>query len=265
MLHHHKKNLQFAFHQMKQQTDFSPRNPIVNKTLSAFVENLSDIFGDFDLAKNILNDHMFDTMREEMPLLCEKAECEMEFFWAEHFLRKGRIDIHDLKEFWYFDHYKNLCEDELRLLQGIRFKTLTFLGSGPLPMTAILMAAMLDQSNIQIKCVDYDEDAVRVSRALIRNLGLSDKVTIIQEDAAQYKPQKDEVLICASLMKDAQTVYTNLKNSPAAYCLVRDAEGVYQFLYMPAIKPDHQDYDLIDLTTPAQHRINTSKLYRKIK
>jgi len=161
------------------------------------------------------------------------------------------------------DRYKRLCSDELDLVSDVPFKRITFLGSGFLPMTAILMTEKLKDKGITLRCVDIDKDACDVSRALIDKLDLSEFISVEHIDANDADYIADELIICASMLRNVEGIYNRIANTKGEYCVIRDAESVYQFSHKAAMLPDSKSYMFLKGTEPKDYRANTSKLYKK--
>ena len=82
-----------------------------------------------------------------------------------------------LKDFAYFSNYIELARTEFR---GARLKsgdTVLFLGSGPLPLSLIVLCQKYGLKGIGI---EQEPDRVELSRRVIEKLGLSDQIRIIK-------------------------------------------------------------------------------------
>lgn len=254
----HAAAIRGIYQDLRHETDLSPRNPKTNTLLSSLVSYLSHIEN-----CGYCSYMPFENMKEEaekLPVLCGEAECMMEKFWATHFLSKRTLTQDDLKEFWYYGNYHGLWELEKGLIQtAAQGKTLVFLGSGAMPFTAFFAA----WDGYNVICIDYDKDACALSKDLVKKLGLSDKLQVVQHDASTYTYTKEHFVICASLITNKDALYQSLYMHGIESFAVRDAEGAYQFLYTPSPKPDSCAYVEVAQTYPNAQCINTLRLFTK--
>ena len=72
-------------------------------------------------------------------------------------------------------------------------------------------------------------------------------------------PEKNELVVCASLLQGRQDVYQRLERHNCAL-MVRDAEGAYQFLYKAAELPQ-SGFREVAKTAVDPSRINTTRYY----
>lgn len=238
------------------QSDLSPENPKVNSCLGRLIATLQDWqrrgYGS-DLA-----DHPdFTDLACSLPALCAKAECEMEKWWCRRILASDCKGVQALAAFWYLDNYEALCRVELGLLGNMRKPGFAFLGSGALPLTAILMAQR--SPDMEITCVDCDGEACTMAQELVSLLGLSRRITIENADACAYRAEADETIICASLL-DAPSIFSHLDACNIKRLVLRDAEGAYRFCYRPAQLPGPEFVERAKSPLSAD-RINTSRYF----
>jgi hypothetical protein len=241
---------------LARQQDLSPNNPEVNICLGALVARLrawqaagfgDDLCGHPDLAGAI----------DGLPRLCGAAEAEMEKWWCRKILATPCPGAQSLAAFWYLDEYRALCQSELRLLGDRPGERFAFLGSGALPLTAILLAQ--NSPDVCVTCVDQDGEACELAARLVALLSLSDRVAVSQGDARDHRPVPGETVICASLL-NAPGLYARLAEAHAERLVIRDAEGVYRFCYRPAPLPGSGFVQRAKSPVSAQ-RINTSRYF----
>jgi hypothetical protein len=243
------------------QDDLSPKNPIVNERLSGLVRCLADAqCNDQGLLLGRLAE--LHELRQALPRLCGRAECEMEGFWARRFLAKASLVVRDLEEFWYYANYTALWTLERTLLGTLAGERLVFLGSGSLPLTAI-MAAM-ERGTGKVACVDLDPVACELSSRLIGVLGLAHRMTVHLAAAQEYVYRPQDVVLCASLIQGKAELYERLFESGVETFLVRDAEGAYCFLYEPSPLPNPVRYQAVGHTIPTPTCINTTRLFQRL-
>jgi hypothetical protein len=192
-----------------------------------------------------------------LPLLCGLAECEMEKWWCRRFLGMRDLAISDLARFWYFENYWHLVTAELSLLTAAAFDGAVLLGSGALPLTAILLAEMLP--HLRVRCVDMDGEACNLADCLVDSLGLSGRIEISQKPAENIYIHPGEAIICASLL-DAPQIYKAFSRMFVRSFIVRDVEGLFRLCYRRAWPPP-DIYRLNKRTSASTCRINISCLY----
>ncbi|RIA47274.1 nicotianamine synthase family protein [Dichotomicrobium thermohalophilum] len=242
---------------LRQQDDLSPDNPQVTETLRCLVATLRtwhrDAFG-ADLA----NDPALAEARTELPRLCGAAECQMEKWWCRKALASDAPE-RVLWEFWYLPNYLSLHNAETALAGPAPLRQTVFLGSGALPLTAILLAQADERA--RVRCVDMDWEACALAEALIGALGLQDRIAVQHARGEACDVPKDAAVICASLL-DAPGLYAHLAASGVARLLVRDVEGVYCWLYRPADRPG-PPFRQRARTAPSSTRINITRHFER--
>jgi hypothetical protein len=215
------------------QKDLSPNNPAVNQGLGALIATLQG-WQAAGFGADLIEEPGLADVAQHLPRLCGAAECEMEKWWCRRILQSVCPGVQALEAFWYLENYRELCRTEYRMVAGSKARRFAFLGSGALPMTAILLVQ--DHPDIEMRCIDSDSEACELSQKLIQWLKLADRVTVHQMRAEDYQPRHDEVVVCASLLQ-APGLYPALERAGARRLMVRDAEGVYRFCYRPAALP----------------------------
>jgi hypothetical protein len=241
---------------LSDQTDLSPNNPIVTHWAQRFVGFLGATHLE-DWASHLPDAPELAKATAHLPLLCARAECQLEKWWCRRFLASHDISFNGLAEFWYFENYRSLIGAELALLGPTVASSATFLGSGALPLTAVLLASLLP--GLRVQCVDNDPEACELSSALVRRLGMEDRTTIIEARAEEVQFQSGDVVICASLLQ-APTLYEALAKNGAKTVVIRDAEGLFRLCYKPASAPPIR-YCPGGRTAACASRINISRLF----
>jgi len=141
---------------LSDQTDLSPNNPIVTDCARRFIEFLSATYRE-DWASRLPDAPELAKVTGRLPLLCGQAECQMEKWWCRRLIDYRDISFDGLAQFWYFENYRSLVTAELALLGSAIASRAMFLGSGALPLTAVLLARFLP--GLRVQCVDNDPEA----------------------------------------------------------------------------------------------------------
>lgn len=171
--------------------------------------------------------------------LCSRAEYELELHWAKRIVQSGDAPS-ELRAFPYYANYEALTKLEwftLRSCQNHDDHSVLFVGSGPLPLTAILLA----QSYVdQVTILDYDESACDISRQLVNKLGLATRITVVQADAAAFDgyDRFNTIFIAAlagSTPQQKEEIMRRIKDRsrPHTHILARSSWGMREILYTP--------------------------------
>jgi len=241
---------------LSEQMDLSPNNPIVTDWSQRFVEFLRATYLE-DWANRLPDAPELAKVTGHLPLLCGRAECQMEKWWCRRLIAHHDISFGVLAEFWYFENYRSLVTAELALLGPTIGSHAIFLGSGALPLTAVLLARLLPE--LRVQCVDNDPEACELSRILVRRLRMDDRTTIIQGRAQNVQFQSNDIVICASLL-EAPGLYDALAKNGVKTIIIRDTEGLFRLCYKPASEPAI-GYCPGPRTAVCSSRINISRVF----
>lgn len=250
------EQLKAIYEVLSSQKDLSPENGLVSKALNQLVSYVLEW-----QSKNALSLDDLKTYSPELlnglPPLCAKAECEMEKWWCKHIISQKQ----DIENFWYLENYRNLIDAEIKLLRR-PINNIAFLGSGALPLTAILLSKR--NPNAKIRCIDNDAQACNLASQLIHTLKLQDKIEICERQAQNFMPLPNEAVICASLLR-AEQIYDKFHEHKVSEFIIRDSEQLYQLLYAPALIPQASIYTEKRKTQLSPKRINTSRYFERVE
>ncbi|MCC6643155.1 hypothetical protein IT411_00215 [Candidatus Peregrinibacteria bacterium] len=190
---------------------------------------------------------------ERVRRIAGKGEFCLEKYWAEKILLGA-----DLKTFTYYWNYQKLIDFEVGRMKKVigDLEEILFFGSGPLPLTAILMA---QNYGLKVCCVDRDEESVKVSRSLIEKLGLEEDIKVVKGDFFDFDSYgRAQIILMGALVgqneeEKAQIVEKILavkKSEQRGF--LRTVCGMKKLLY-PAV-PEH----LGKLICPADKKIINS-------
>jgi hypothetical protein len=217
------------------QHDLSPDNEIVTRTLTNFIAFLKAEF-EREWAHDLPSDPELAEAAENLPRLCGLAEAEMEKWWARRLLADAGLSFASLDAFWYCENYRHLVGAELPLLNAEGNTRVILLGSGALPLTAILLAKSAPE--LSIRCVDRDPEA----------------------NAEDYSFHEDDRVICASLLS-APGIFGILLARHVNAVVLRHAVGLFRFCYRQAPEPPSA-YSMAGETLASPRTINVSRWYR---
>lgn len=171
--------------------------------------------------------------------ICAYAEYELEMYWAQQII----AGTEQITDFPYCKNYKDLTRLEWNAVASCAehdHHKVLFIGSGPLPMTAIMLAL---NHGVSSTLVDNDQKAVDISQAIIKTLGLDHMIEIVCADGKSFKNYKDfNVIFVAALAGQNASqkidIFTHIKEAASAHChvLARSSWGRRQLLYPPLPK-----------------------------
>lgn len=190
----------------------------------------------------LLDDRRIRRVHKRLIEICAAGEYELEKHWA-HRINSARRPKRELARFPYFSNYQSLTRLEGRLLRsfgGPGIGRVLFVGSGPLPLSSVLLARYL---GIAVDTVDASEEACRLSKALVSRLDMADAVTIRHADLREVSNLRDyDAVILAALVglcsREKRSLIKHLRNSVRPGCLLvlRSANNLRQLIY-PKIQP----------------------------
>jgi GNAT superfamily N-acetyltransferase/protein-L-isoaspartate O-methyltransferase len=187
----------------------------------------------------ILNDAEIINIIPKLRAICSEGEGYLESYWAT----KITADKHPaiaLEDFPYYSNYLKLAELEyqsLSLIGNRRLKRILFVGSGSLPLSAILLA---QQYGLIVDNIDNDAKAVETSSKLINRLGLGGVVSVMQADATSFTQYGEyDAIFLASLVgldpTAKQAIIANIQRQmkQGGLMVARTAHGLRTLLYPP--------------------------------
>jgi nicotianamine synthase len=212
-------------------------------------------------------------IRSHLIRLCAEAEGLLE----KHFsARLGRhpFPLHHLGVFPYYNNYLKLARLEFDTLRGAGIaapKRVAFLGSGPLPLTSIVLALHYLPS-ARFDNYDYDPAANAMAcllaaphPELAKRMAFHDaEVEKVTAELREY-----DVVFLAALVgmerADKARVVKHLRQhmAPGAVLLLRSAHGARAFLYPVIEADDLPGFDVLSVVHPTDEVINSVILARK--
>jgi hypothetical protein len=129
--------------------------------------------------------------------------------------------------------FRRLITREIDLLAAAgRPERLLFIGSGPLPVSAILAHEYLQ---VPVDCVDVNTSAVADSCRLLQRLHLSDDVRVIHADGRTIDARAYDAILIALLAKPKNEILAWLAGTARKDCRIvcRTSEGLRRLVYEP--------------------------------
>ena len=213
-------------------------------------------------------------MRSQLIRLCGEAEGLLEKHYST-LLANHDKPLEHLHVFPYFENYIKLSLLEYNILtqHSTRVpKRIAFVGSGPLPLTSIVLA-LYHLPDTRFDNYDLDPAANEMAARLVGpDPDLSDRMEFHTKDVMsvgrEELEQYDVVFLAALVGMDKEekikVIHHLAKNmAPGSTLMVRSAHGARAFLY-PVVDPeDLCGFDVLSVFHPTDEVINSVVIARK--
>ncbi|KAL4580629.1 hypothetical protein LXL04_016829 [Taraxacum kok-saghyz] len=215
--------------------------------------------------------------RSRLIRLCGEAEGHLEAHFST-LLASFPNPIHHLEVFPYYSNYIKLSHLEFDILTrhystepGVTPKSIAFVGSGPLPLTSIVLASN-HLKNTYFHNYDIDHEANSMAARLVSpDPDLSRRMFFHSTDIMEVTDElKDyDVIFLAALVgmdiSEKVKVIEHLAKfmAPGGILMLRSAHGARAFLY-PVVGPeDLQGFEVLSIFHPDDEVINSVVIARK--
>lgn len=213
--------LNYLYNEIKSLKNYKP---------SLKVNDLFSKLYNFCIENDTLNyDLKIDEKICEFNNICAEAETEMEKYYS-----KNIKNISDLKNFIYYNNYETLSYLEyinLNFVLKKSIKKILFIWWWALPLTSIILAL---KYNIKSEIIDIDEESVKLSKNLVKNLWLERQISIKLQDAKSFSTTKNyDVIYIASLvfLDDTEKILDNISKINSKLFLIRSVHWLRKVLY----------------------------------
>ena len=146
------------------------------------------------------------------------------------FLKQGIVQHYI--DYPLYARFERLIEREVSLLEGFRPKRLLFIGSGPMPITAL---CLYNRLGTHIDCLERNEDAVIESKRVMKLMGCENAINIFQGFGEDIDVSDYDVVLIALLAKPKHKILSNIlenaKDDVKIIC--RTSEGSRKVFYEP--------------------------------
>lgn len=220
----------------------------INSVFSRLVEQCT--VTDEGVAAAVLGDPEVSRIRPHLIELCSEGEYRLERYWAGRVA--GAADPRrELAGFPYYANYERLTQLEAHALLGaigreepapggLAVQRVLFVGSGPLPLSSIMLAG---EYGMMVDNVDSDPEACRLGDELVRGLGLPERLSFTCRDAAQPTDLSSyDAVFLAALVgleePEKRKIINRLSERmrPGALLVIRTAHQMRALLY-PRVDP----------------------------
>lgn len=237
--------------------------PAVNRLFQHLVE----LCGGHDgaAARAVLGDPRIARLDPPLVRLCAAGEHLLERHWARRIVA-GEEPDQLLASFPYLTNYEQLTLLELRTLAGLgadlgAVRRVCFLGSGPLPLSALLLSREL---GVPVDAVDVDREAVTLGARVAGRLSLAADVRFHHADAAAFTAVADsQVVVLAALVGLDQGAKRDVvqelsRRMPSgSLLLVRSSHGLRTLLYPPVDPADLPGWRPLGVVHPFTTVVNS--------
>ncbi len=167
----------------------------------------------------------------------------------------------------YWNAYINLVSEELSMLRRLTEldqadrTTVVFVGSGPMPLSPILLHLL---GRVEVICLEIDPAAYRASRALLERMELANKVRVLLVDGAAFDYSAYNQVFVASLVDNKAAVLERIRlTSPAPLAAVRTAAGIKQVMYEAIDESElmERGWRMLSCTSPDDTLVMNSTLF----
>lgn len=253
---------------LQTEADLSPRNAVINQTLSNFYLTVIKSYSEEEESL-ILEHPVMQSILKDLLAKLAMSETAMEYFYAERLLKDASLRYHSLSQFIYWNNYERLIQLELSVLQRLLVtqsfsvgQSLAFVGSGALPLTAIIIAV---QFHMPVTCIDCDAQACSVSSKLMERLSLGEACKVVNRSGQSHNYSSHPVVLIASLVPNKAEVVLRVTSTaqPGGLVLIRSVDGVRRLLYEPLDEQQLLPLGLtcMDRTRPANEIINCTVFF----
>lgn len=212
-------------------------------------------------------------MRQNLIILSGQAEGLLELEFAT-FLTKIPQPLANLNLFPYYGNYLKLASLEYNILKDngvVNPKKVAFIGSGPMPLTSLVLA-MNHMKSTMFDNFDIDESANHVARQLVgSDHELEKRMKFETRDVMEVKEEfkEYECIFLAALVgmnkEDKVKIIVHLRKymKKGGVLLVRSAKGARAFLYPVVEEDDLNGFELLSIYHPNNDVVNSVVLVQK--
>jgi nicotianamine synthase len=195
--------------------------------------------------------------------LCSAGEVELERVWTRRIIA-SRDPQRELREFPYFANYEQLTRLEHHAMLGVTGRIprrVLFVGSGPLPLSSLLLASR--HGHTKIDNIDIDPEATRLAARLATVLDVS-SLRFRCADVLACTDVADYDMVCLAAMvgphpEDKTRVIKHLYQhmKPGALLLARSAHSLRTLLYAPLALCDLAGFRPLAVLNPYTEVVNS--------
>ncbi len=166
-----------------------------------------------------------------------------------------------LVDFGLYPRYETLIRTQVESLQNERPQRVVFIGSGPMPISLILLYRLYGIESVGI---DIDQRAVSLSTQGLRRLGLEGPITVVQGTEKALSHMDWDLVVVAALAEPKVRIFTHLRKIMAEGgrrpVICRTYSGLRTLLHPPLEQGDYPGFRICKEIRPEKNRVNNTLL-----
>ncbi|URN96411.1 MAG: hypothetical protein NAG76_09405 [Candidatus Pristimantibacillus lignocellulolyticus] len=252
---------------LQKEEDLSPTNQVVTNIINQLSLQLRSHYLPEEIKLILSNEYILLNHKKLQDKLSE-AEFLVELSVSREIVKSKSSASDVLTKLPTWSIYKSLVSQELSMLrQFIRQNghaeklPIIFVGSGPMPLSAIILHLL---SDVEVICLEMDSVAYEASCFLLERLGLADKVTVVMENGSQFDYSSYSRIFVASLVHNKLEVLEQIIHTTSdPIVAVRTAEGIKQLMYeaIDESQLNKQGWRIVERTYPEENLVINSTLF----
>lgn len=167
----------------------------INKSTSILESIFSNTDIDLEEQKMLIEYSKKNDFLSLFQKIYEKYEINLEKEFAKSFIDNDKTY---LEKYHFYAGYLKAVKKTTRLASIKKNDKVAFVGSGAMPMTAIILHKI---TGVAIDCFEKDSQSVELSRKVINKLGQERSVKVISKNATEEDFSKYSVILLAVLAK----------------------------------------------------------------
>lgn len=234
------------FQELRQHLELTRQRLWKFNELDEHVQALEQMVFSLD-THSLVSDVFLSGLTPELIALQQVAYCRWETELEHRFVDKLSMGASEsIESYALVKRFRRLIDREVDLLGKPTPKRLLFIGSGPVPISAILFQEKL---GAQVDCIDADPMAVEQSRKLIARLSLSDSIHVHRADGSIVDASQYDAVVIALLAKPKRDILSQLAATAGPNCRIicRTSQGLRMLVYEPMdVEKDLHDFRIAD-------------------
>jgi nicotianamine synthase-like protein len=196
----------------------------------------------------------------KIQLLYEKFETGLEVSFAREIVREH---LSAYQPYLMYERFMDLIKNEIKLAYIERRENVLFLGSGPFPITAILLNKL---AGCNVDCYEKDKKYVELSKKVISQLGLAGKIRIKNIKGECFSNNNYSTIIVALLAKPKGKILQMLKESISidTKIICRTSDKVRQVFYEATNENHLSGYKMVKKNYAKGNQTISSVLLKKV-
>src|SRR5215510_3535727 len=196
----------------------------------------------FSVDKNEISARkIWDSINPEVVARLNEAYCFWESRLEHQFaqrLARGQVELAD---YFLHERFEMLVKRELSLIANSRLKRVLIVGSGVLPISALLVHA---QTGAPVDCVARDPAAAEISRQVIERCRCSTSVRVLGERQAFLDLQDYDLILIELPFEAKKNILKGARKRCRTDCqiLCRTSYGLRQLLYQSTQERDRRGF-----------------------